>query len=1067
MTFALQNQTDASLTPTRTFIPRLDSALHIYSPTSTRQTPSKAPVQRLPSPSSDKADAISVYTADADGDVDDEAVVEQTLLSINSPSKEPESRQSPDRQTNATPNWEDLFGSEPSPAEHQRSVTPQPTPRRKRLVMSHVLVPPFRKSKDAYSRMFRRQKAPRPTEDPHVDVAFALQAAFQHNHDLGTLSTRTEKPKKKLKLLSGQTAKSRAEHDVPVASTSHSKTTILKRKIILCDDEGDDEHIPPKRRRLDTFIDLTISDDDESLARPHDIHHPHQDTPSLSQLESIAIQPHTPIPPAILVCNLRNTLSQVTQKLLSLPYEAPSLFINSSRRRCALVDQGWLDEQGATELSGATNSVFDDEANDDIQLQDGSSSMRASSSHETSGRFLTPTAPKIDLAARFRPKKTTSRITVKNQSAPLPTSSILADTLDDVDHSRITFDPPLKPSAKALGKRKAIDTITHLPTPSSLSSTSESNPQSPQPGLRTTGTGDIFINSFNPSPSQGSMFIHTDVPLTSTGSPSNRDPLSFSKYANNSTLLSASFSRYGSSAQLHDDFSQVDTVLDDEGGLGSHESWSQYLEDEVVRTYSFDTVNPSLLGPPDPPVTFNSVQEDGLGIWMSNDDPEPSFLTASGSTLESSFPVSPTASSTTSKLGLSLVEKEMDRRSPSPLILPAPHVGSPRRSPPRFWLSGSVVPKRQRKRRLMKDMVAVEDVVGSSVESSRAATEECAHSEDGSTIRVSRFLNRMFEKSGGAFIFYGGEKWPKGAALFCHQCRNKPEILKLNCPTCNKCYCVRCLSCRYQSEPRAFDMDTSSCPACLGYCNCTSCCQKRGVKYVPSEKRPKKRAAASTASDDRQSNHSRVALGGRTNLPSLITAKEHLPVNEELYPTSASIQPPLGPKVYWSTIYGLNGAKIGTSFAASDAAIGPPDMVYTARPANLIPSSSKRSSIVWVGEMQPSWGLGKRVQTKELEPALNVKHKKISSHRIYPVYCEPRMYVGKRSLLFCQSEAAAKELADLSDLTDVEDEGDRFSQCSPNSGAPTMPFSADCLTEQDIRRAIELALAACGIPLLK
>lgn len=80
MTFALQNQTDASLTPTRTFIPRLDSALHIYSPPSTRQTPSKAPVQRLPSPSSDKADAISVYTADADGDVDDEAVVEQTLL---------------------------------------------------------------------------------------------------------------------------------------------------------------------------------------------------------------------------------------------------------------------------------------------------------------------------------------------------------------------------------------------------------------------------------------------------------------------------------------------------------------------------------------------------------------------------------------------------------------------------------------------------------------------------------------------------------------------------------------------------------------------------------------------------------------------------------------------------------------------------------------------------------------------------------------------------------------------------------------------------------------------------
>ncbi|PFH47689.1 hypothetical protein AMATHDRAFT_67128 [Amanita thiersii Skay4041] len=66
---------------------------------------------------------------------------------------------------------------------------------------------------------------------------------------------------------------------------------------------------------------------------------------------------------------------------------------------------------------------------------------------------------------------------------------------------------------------------------------------------------------------------------------------------------------------------------------------------------------------------------------------------------------------------------------------------------------------------------------------------------------------------------------------FCHQCRRRTFYLKMDC-ACGKSYCVRCLDLRYESGSFDFSAPNFLCPACEDKCSCDVCTKKRGEVYV-------------------------------------------------------------------------------------------------------------------------------------------------------------------------------------------------------------------------------------------
>ncbi|KAI0083425.1 hypothetical protein BDY19DRAFT_998574 [Irpex rosettiformis] len=101
---------------------------------------------------------------------------------------------------------------------------------------------------------------------------------------------------------------------------------------------------------------------------------------------------------------------------------------------------------------------------------------------------------------------------------------------------------------------------------------------------------------------------------------------------------------------------------------------------------------------------------------------------------------------------------------------------------------------------------------------------------------------------------------------FCHQCRGKNGYAKMQCcamrengDPCLLLFCEKCVLKRYSTSQLTFDLEATDfmCPKCEGFCNCTTCCKKRGEVYVSTkhvktglEIRTQKRARLRLKNDD-------------------------------------------------------------------------------------------------------------------------------------------------------------------------------------------------------------------------
>ncbi|KAF8629781.1 hypothetical protein AX17_005560 [Amanita inopinata Kibby_2008] len=65
----------------------------------------------------------------------------------------------------------------------------------------------------------------------------------------------------------------------------------------------------------------------------------------------------------------------------------------------------------------------------------------------------------------------------------------------------------------------------------------------------------------------------------------------------------------------------------------------------------------------------------------------------------------------------------------------------------------------------------------------------------------------------------------------CHQCRRRTYYLKMKC-SCGKFYCNRCFATRYENMPFDQKLPNFMCPACQNTCTCDICTKKRGEVYV-------------------------------------------------------------------------------------------------------------------------------------------------------------------------------------------------------------------------------------------
>lgn len=195
-------------------------------------------------------------------------------------------------------------------------------------------------------------------------------------------------------------------------------------------------------------------------------------------------------------------------------------------------------------------------------------------------------------------------------------------------------------------------------------------------------------------------------------------------------------------------------------------------------------------------------------------------------------------------------------------------------------------------------------------------------------------------------------------------------------------------------------MDTIKCPACLNFCNCTQCCVKRGVEYVSSRNVVFNMDDKSTSKlpHEKKLPKQRVALVGKSNV---------LP--------SPSLEPEVqSPASYWGTIYGLDGAKIGTTFANPVNEEQEPGVLYTAASSEPLPSQQR--NVVWIGKVQSRWNSD--IDLGRLD--LDQRKEKTKDLRGFRWYCEPRKFIGDKSLLFCKRYV--EELEGLSDLTELKGE---------------------------------------------
>ncbi|KAK7688359.1 hypothetical protein QCA50_008731 [Cerrena zonata] len=179
----------------------------------------------------------------------------------------------------------------------------------------------------------------------------------------------------------------------------------------------------------------------------------------------------------------------------------------------------------------------------------------------------------------------------------------------------------------------------------------------------------------------------------------------------------------------------------------------------------------------------------------------------------------------------------------------------------------------------------------------------------------------------------GSKASRKSVEEYCHQCRNKPKMLKVRCSgtrpdgvPCGLYFCERCITRRYpEIEFNAFDEDFI-CPKCDDFCNCTACCRRRGEEYISSR--------GVGPSPFLQNSQNASASTQPRNSSSL---SKPYPMTDRNPPVTPALAVP--PGMFWGTVYDIDGKRIGAGVVSEDRQVivtndplPPRKIIYVGKP---------------------------------------------------------------------------------------------------------------------------------------
>ncbi|KAK0489921.1 hypothetical protein EDD18DRAFT_559728 [Armillaria luteobubalina] len=312
-------------------------------------------------------------------------------------------------------------------------------------------------------------------------------------------------------------------------------------------------------------------------------------------------------------------------------------------------------------------------------------------------------------------------------------------------------------------------------------------------------------------------------------------------------------------------------------------------------------------------------------------------------------------------------------------------------------------------------------------------------------------------------------QWPMAKEnSFCHQCRTRSFRLSVQCG-CGMIYCVRCITLRYDNLEFNADAKDFVCPKCNNACTCDVCTRRRGEEYVST----RRRAVVSPSRSPRKSGKPRKARDAEemdtedhnpAPLYRLSPARHHhhlhVPLRELPHVSplgGCTNMPPLskrkkGPVKYWGTIYGsFTGAKIATAYIPEDGS------------SNTLLLQRSR---VFVGEIQPVWGLGTNPTLRAVDPVKNtVENDDAQKTR--------RRFVGQKAALFMpirtiDSSGFMEYGSDADGEHDPEEPGDRL---TPNDEHPgfewrwgeDLDLDKISLADEDVTSVVIMSLKQIGI----
>ncbi|KAG7439412.1 uncharacterized protein BT62DRAFT_737965 [Guyanagaster necrorhizus] len=331
-------------------------------------------------------------------------------------------------------------------------------------------------------------------------------------------------------------------------------------------------------------------------------------------------------------------------------------------------------------------------------------------------------------------------------------------------------------------------------------------------------------------------------------------------------------------------------------------------------------------------------------------------------------------------------------------------------------------------------------------------------------------------------------EWPvTDKESFCHQCRNRSFRASVYCG-CGKAYCVRCIKIKYDNLEFDADAKDFVCPKCNNTCTCDICTRARGEVYhsmrVGSTKRAlptrsrtveadrpsvsssrstrkllksrRARDAEGMYTEERSADHS--ALSSRVLAPTQHRHQRHVqrcdPPHVSLLGGWTTI-PPLserkqGPVKYWGSIYGFSGEKIGTAYIPED---GNSNTLLVQR------------SRVFVGEIQPVWGLGTNPLLREVDPARKEVNKDAQTTR--------RRFVGQQAPLFMpirtiDSSGVIEYGSDADGEDDPEGPGNRLTSNDEHPGfewrrGEALDPDKISLADEDVTSVVIMSLKQIGV----